>query len=165
MSLSLRLGTIVLAAATLFVASLAPARAETTLNEQQSLDGIIVTHPTTGEQIQLSGTAHLVLGFTQNANGAHLRVSINYQGVTGLGLVTGTQYTFHSNDRDKANVADDIFPGVFSFVRTARFVSQGADLNVALRQTFRATFNNNGTQTVEITRNEVIITGDGDNDN
>lgn len=166
MSLSLRLGTTFLAAAMLVAAAFAlPARAEVIVNESQSLDGVIVTHPISGEDIVLSGSVHLVIQQTSNNNGSHLKVSSNFQNVTGVGVTSGTQYTFHSNDKEKANVADDIFPGVFSFVRTARFVSQGAEENVILRETFRAVFNNNGTQTVSITRNEVLIVGDGENDN
>jgi hypothetical protein len=164
-SLTFRLGTIFMMAAALFVASLAPARAEILFNDEQSFDGVTFTHPITGELLTLSGSAHLLIGMTQTPNGAHSTVSINYQGVKAVGTVSGTEYTFVANDRDKANVADDIFPGVFSFVRTARLISQGAESNVIMRSTFRAVYNNNGTLVVERTRNEVLIVGDGDNDN
>ncbi len=105
-----------------------------------------------------------MISITQNPNGSHSKVSINYQGVKAVSP-TGAEYNVQSNDRDKANVADDLFPGVFSFVRTSRLISQGAESNVIMRSTFRAVYNNNGTLVVERTRNEVLIVGDGENDN
>lgn len=165
MSVPFRLGSIVLAAALLFGAAFTnQARAAVEVNEAQSVDGVTFTHPITGEELTLSGSIHLLIHITQNANGAHSKVSANYQGVKAVGP-SGTEYTFKSNDRDKANVADDIFPGVFSFVRTSRLVSQGSESNVIMRSTFRAVYNNNGTLVVERTRNEVLIVGDGENDN
>lgn len=165
MSLSLRLGSVVLSAALVLAAAFTlPARAAVTVNEVQSFDNVTFTHPITNEVLTLSGSAHLLMTFTQTPNGAHSMISINYQGVKAVSP-TGVEYTFVSNDRDQANVADDIFPGVFSFVRTARLISQGAESNVIMRSTFRAVYNNNGTLVVERTRNDVLIVGDGENSN
>jgi hypothetical protein len=164
-SISFRLGSVFLAAALVFAAAFtSPARAEIIQNEAVSFEGDTFTHPITNEELTLHGSAHLLVSITQNSQGAHSTVSANYQGVTAVSA-SGTEYNLIANDRDKASLADDLFPGIFSAVRTARLVSKGAEENVIVRSTWRIVINNNGTITVERTRNEILIVGDGENDN
>jgi hypothetical protein len=163
-SIPFRLGSIFLTAALLLTAFTLPARAEVIQNDEQSLDGVTFTHPITNEVLTLSGSAHLLVSITQNSQGAHATVSANYQGVTAVGP-SGVEYTFIANDRDKASLSDDISAGVFSAVRSARLISRGAEENVIMRSTWRVVLNANGTVVVERTRNEVLIVGDGENNN
>jgi len=51
-----------------------------------------IDSPCTGETIAFDGSSHIVMTIDQNSDGATLNYHFNTQGVSGVGLVTGTKY-------------------------------------------------------------------------
>lgn len=65
------------------------------IRENLKMDiGGTIDDPCTGETIALDGTSHIVMTIDQASDGATLNYHSNTQGVTGVGLQTGTKYQF-----------------------------------------------------------------------
>ena len=158
---SFRFSTVAFMLATLLaVAQFAlPARAAVTFNGSESVDGVIIPHPITGEGIVLSGSFHIVIKDVSNAGGGHADVSVNFQGVSGLGLPSGTEYSISNNSQQHSFVADDFYPNVFHFTDDRRFISHGSEENVIVRTRWIVVVNANGTQSVFIDTMETLIVG------
>ena len=65
------------------------------IRDNLTLDiGGTIDDPCTGETIALDGSSHIVMTLDQTTDGATLNYHSNTQGVTGIGLETGTKYQF-----------------------------------------------------------------------
>src|SRR5438046_2933917 len=52
-----------------------------------------ITNPCNGEDVNVSGNVHMTIGVTTDGNGgSHLRIHINNQDVSGIGVDTGSRY-------------------------------------------------------------------------
>lgn len=51
-----------------------------------------IDSPCTGETISFDGSSHIVMTLDETSNGATLSYHFNTQGVSGVGLATGTEY-------------------------------------------------------------------------
>lgn len=69
------------------------AQTDETIRQNQSIDlsGTVVS-PCTGEPIVFQGAGHIVASIDLSATGAMLSYHLNTQGVSGVGLVSGTKY-------------------------------------------------------------------------
>jgi len=57
-----------------------------------------------GESVTLSGDLHEMVHYTSdNANGIHVKVQINYQGISGVGATTGLKYQAFGMTTDEYN--------------------------------------------------------------
>ena len=54
--------------------------------------GGTIDSPCTGETIVLDGSSHIVMTLDETSDGATLKYHFNTQGLTGVGLETGTKY-------------------------------------------------------------------------
>jgi hypothetical protein len=63
----------------------------TKTNETMDISSVVVS-PCTGEPIAYQGSAHVVATFDATDNGFTLSTHFNTQGISGVGLVTGTKY-------------------------------------------------------------------------
>ncbi|HKW48543.1 MAG TPA: hypothetical protein VJN70_13935 [Gemmatimonadaceae bacterium] len=75
-------------------------RRDTTL----SVDGTTVVDQCTNESIVLSGSIHVMSTIEETANGATLHSRLHTKHVTGVGLVTGTNYRFIESMRETETV-------------------------------------------------------------
>ena len=94
------------------------------------------------ELIELSGQIHSVSHITfDNSGGFHLVTQTNPQGVTGVGLVTGSHYQGTGVERFNINgqVGEET-TAVLSF----KLIGRGPTDNYLVQQTFHITVNANG---------------------
>lgn len=100
------------------------------------------------EPIELSGQLHSVFHVTIDASGGvHVVGQTNPQGVTGIGLVTGTQYQGTGVSRFNFNMqAGEEFTSVDSF----KIIGRGTTDNLLVQGTFHVTVNANGEVTAVV---------------
>ena len=115
--------------------------------------GGLLGHPCgTGDVIQLTGNFHVVLHTTRDGRGGfHQILTLNDQGLHGVGLVSGTDYrlirTSHTITQETNGA------GVFVFVRNHRLVAKDPLLDFFLHQLTLMTFNAAG----ELTSVKVVF--------
>jgi hypothetical protein len=111
------------------------------------------------EAVAFSGQAHWVTHVTAADNGdLHVVGEVNYAGVRGAGVTTGTAYrvtavlriveTYTRGASTESDLADN-----------AHVVSRGAADNLILRTSYHVTRNAAGRVTVELARAEVVCRG------
>jgi hypothetical protein len=98
----------------------------------------------TGEDVELSGTFHLVSQL--QSDGSEVG-HINFQGVSGVGLTSGTKYRASSVDSFRLAAP---FPSDITSVRSLRLISPGPEDNLLVMFLFHITVNANGETTAEI---------------
>jgi hypothetical protein len=107
------------------------------------------------EDIQFTGTAHVVLHFTESASGNILdRFMANDQNFAGVGLTTGTRYRRVGATQQTVQVNTPL-PLVVSFTDTFHFIGQGRAPNLLIKQTFHFTINAPGVVTAEVDNGRV----------
>ena len=103
-----------------------------------------------GEEIHFAGEFHVVSHLTLDAGGGFVsRMHFNNQGVSGVGLTTGTRYTL-SNTHNFTFVSADPLPAVFSHTHNMHLVGQGAAADQVFRVTYHTTFDANGESTSSV---------------
>jgi hypothetical protein len=98
----------------------------------------------TGEDVQLSGTIHLV---SQTQPDGSEVGHINYQNVSGVGLTSGTTYRASTVDTFRLEAP---FPSDIHSVRSLRLISPGPEDDLLVMFLFHITVNANGEITAEI---------------
>jgi hypothetical protein len=141
--------------------SSALAQAETTTTNQTFPVEAFVGNPCAGpEPIDISGNMKVVTHTTVSANGNfHFVAHLNYQGVSGTGRTSGTQYratdagtsTFNGGGDDSANE----FTNEFTF----QLISAGNEDNFRVKGLIHMTVNANGETTSEVIRLEAYCSG------
>jgi hypothetical protein len=105
-----------------------------------------------GEIVVLSGNLHLITHTTINANNAHIMMSLNPQGVSGVGSATGDKYQGNGVTRQIVNVpVNGSSPNNFTFVDNFRIIGQGPGNNYLVHENNHMAVNANGTITVDKT--------------
>ncbi|HEX7773992.1 MAG TPA: hypothetical protein VF435_16335 [Pyrinomonadaceae bacterium] len=115
--------------------------------------GGLLGHPCgTGDVIQLTGNFHVVIHTTRDDHGGlHRVITLNDQGLHGVGLVSGTDYRLIRNSNtvtQETNGAE-----VFIFVRNQRLIAKDPLLDFFFHQLTHMTFNANG----ELTSVKVVF--------
>jgi hypothetical protein len=98
----------------------------------------------TGEEVELSGTIHLV---SQTQSDGSVLGHINYQGVSGVGLTSGTEYRASSVDNFRLGAP---FPSDIHSVRSFRLVGRGTEDNLLVKFLFHITVNADGEVTATV---------------
>src|SRR5919112_5060673 len=98
----------------------------------------------TGEDVELSGTIHLVSQLQPDGSEVG---HVNYQGVSGVGLTSGTTYRASSVDSFRLAAP---FPSDITSVRSLRLISPGPDDDLLVKFLFHITVNANGEITAEV---------------
>jgi hypothetical protein len=94
------------------------------------------------EPIELSGTLHSVFHITtDDSGGVHVVSKTNPQGVTGVGLVTGTKYQGTGVTRSNFNGQ---VGSASTFVNSFKIIGQGTADNYLVQNSFHITVNANG---------------------
>jgi len=103
-----------------------------------------------GETVDVSGSLNFVFhSFFDSAGGQHLQLKSNLQGVSGIGLTTGTKYQMSDSETFVFNVAADDAPNETTTVSNMRVTGQGPGNNFLLHETAHFTINANGTVTAQ----------------
>lgn len=104
-----------------------------------------------GELVVLSGTLHDLVHVTiDDQSGTHVKIHDNPQGVSGVGLTTGTMYRGTGVTLTSFNVPTGDLPLTTTFVNNFRIIGQGPDNNLLVHATFHLTINANGTVTATV---------------
>ena len=138
----------------IFVAALAifilPANAAVTANFTTPINIVFPVQCPDGfaENVDLSGSLHVLMSFTINGNNVSGKFQFQPQGVTGIGETTGAEYqgtgvteqTFKTSlQNGQANVTS---------VNNFRLISHGPGDNYLVHETMHITFNAHGIVTV-----------------
>jgi hypothetical protein len=122
------------------------AQAATVTNDVHiPVSGTAVSGCPGGESVDLSGSAHLLFHATiDSAGGVHGDMHVNYQGVSGIGEISGAKYQIpvevHINTN--GHVGSET-----TTTLNAKLIGQGPDNNEVMHMTFHVTVNANGTVT------------------
>ena len=98
-----------------------------------------------GEDVELSGTLHDLFHVTfDNAGGLHIKALDNPQGISGVGLTTGTKYQATGGTQFEFNTKVGFEE---TDVNNFRIIGQGRGNNFLVHDNFHVTVNPNGTIT------------------
>jgi hypothetical protein len=128
----------------LLTAVSAGARADVATDESIPVS-FTLADPCTGELIAFSGNIHVTSSTTTNSSGG-IVVSqhINYQGVSGVGLISGDyRLTGTENDKTLLTNGADVVTQEDSF----NIISEGSSPNSLMKTLFHVTYNADGTVT------------------
>ncbi len=130
--------------------SLSQASAAVVTNTTVPIDAVI-PNPCTGEEIHLTGSARVVATVTEDAGGGtHIKMHFNSQGVSGVGLTSGTRYRGIHQENSSSNTRGAA-PTVTTERVNIKVVAQGAHGNwIIFSALLHITVNANGTVTVSL---------------
>lgn len=101
-----------------------------------------------GEAVLLSGSLHDLFHITLSDKGSvRIKSHDNRQGVSGVGLTTGTKYRGTGVNQFNFGFASHGLPFTFTFVNSFRIISQGRGNNFLVRENTHVTVKNNGALT------------------
>ena len=135
----------------MFLASSAIAAAQATTSTQVSIFPFSLTltpgdYPCLQEDVLIDGTLQEVLHVTFDASGGrHRTVIFNAQGLTAVGLTSGTEYQVSGPGHSIINDDDSTVPvRERTFYDVINLVGPGEATNLLVRTGFHLTFNSNG---------------------
>lgn len=104
-----------------------------------------------GESVALSGSLR-VRSFTMvdGKGGLHVRTQVQPDGVTGVGLTTGTRYRGTGGTTELSHEAVDGAPATYTLVNNFRIIGQGPRNNLLVHTTMHQTVNANGEVTSSV---------------
>ena len=101
-----------------------------------------------GEEVLVSGTAHMVVVTTIDAQGQpHVIVTTNYDGLQGTGLTSGDKYVGVAAENQISNF-EPLAPWIVTMTQTVQFVGQGPNNNFMVKFLFHLTVDATGKVTV-----------------
>src|SRR2546427_382880 len=107
-----------------------------------------ITNPCNGEDVNVSGNVHVTIGVTIDGNGgSHLRIHINNQDVSGIGVDTGSRYQIPTTSASSAYFGSAT---TMTLTVNPRVVAQGSTPNFNMRELIHVTVNANGVTTASI---------------
>lgn len=117
-------------------------------NVRVPVSGAVPSDCPGGEGVAYNGTAHFLMTYTtDSAGGAHGQYESNGQGVTGVGVITGTAYEIPINVHDSFSLtAANGY--VETFTVTGKAIGLGPVANEVVRIRFHITLLPDGTVTV-----------------
>lgn len=122
--------------------SVAQAQTTTNVNTKLPFNNVPVQNPcVAGETVTLSGSLHLVLKVTRNAQGAVTQIQGNFnsQGVSGTGSPSGRKY--HGSSTGTLTSVSTSTPHTFNVTGKFRLIGQGPNNNFLGTFTARVVFN------------------------
>src|SRR5207244_12505636 len=91
-----------------------------------------ITNPCKGEDVNVSGNVHVTIGVTIDGNGgSHLRIHINNQDVSGIGVDTGSRYQIPTTSDSSAYFGSAT---TMTLTVNTRVVAQGSAPHLNLRE-------------------------------
>jgi len=114
-----------------------------------------------GEEIEVTGTVHVVNQFVPVQGGYHLTSTFNLMNMKGVGLTTGDQYVVNAQGE---NIVDNFLPtgdDVSGSVTIGMVVSKGSSPNQNYQAVLRYIINEDGTVKLEVRPDHIECTGPG----
>ena len=104
------------------------------------------------EIVPLDGVEHVTFQQAFSANGGHVRMHVNTQGVTGIGLVTGDLYRSAGATEESYDFDVGQFP--FSYSTTYSFVlnTAGSAGHIVAHEVLRVDYDASGVPTVSVVK-------------
>lgn len=143
-------------------ASAAPSRATATAGDNRTYNDIRVpvTMPVRipcsragWEIIPMSGVEHASMQISSNANGAlTLRLHVNAQDVSGVGLVTGDTYRASGTTEEKYEWTSAGAPDGYYLTYNFNVTSPGATGNIVAHEVLRMSFDASGFPTLDVAK-------------
>jgi hypothetical protein len=114
-------------------------------------ENVVLFDACTGEGVQVTGTIHVVTVLTQDSNGGtHTQMHFNVQGVSGVGVLSGTKYRGIHNETHASNSGGPA-PSEFTTRIDIRLISEGSSSNFTIRDALvHVTIDANGSVTASI---------------
>lgn len=143
----------IFALSALMLTSVSPALAEavTTTEVTIGITNTIIENPCTGELVKLSGTVLILVHETVDANGStHTRLLRVAQGVTAVGLLTGTEYQVSGPSPNSSINIGGPLPMETTFGADFHVISHGTEPNWLVHALIHTTTNANGEVTADI---------------
>jgi hypothetical protein len=101
-----------------------------------------------GEVVLLTGDLHMLLRITADNNGGlHVKMHVQPQGVSGVGMTTGAKYQATGVAQEEFNVKVGIED---TFVNNFRIIGQGPGNNLLVHENAHFTINANGDVTASV---------------
>ncbi len=119
---------------------------------------LLIPNTCTGDYIYLSGMVRQVVSSTFSPGEFHVNTLTNYNGLTGVGLISGTTYRATGTSRFNRSlnlVFGGFFPYAFNQVENVRLVGSGGQ-SLVLHENFHVTVGLDGTATT-VVDNPVIV--------
>jgi hypothetical protein len=129
-----------------------------TTNETLPFTGS-ATNPCNGDAITFSGQIHITNHVTTSSSGGnHIRMHVNYQGVSGTGTPSGANYNVVTSQNETRN--DNVGPQTETTItQVINLIAQGAVPNSKLHVVLHVTVNANGVTTSEVEEITVACKG------
>jgi hypothetical protein len=125
-----------------------PAQAAVTMNVKVPVD-MIVENPVTGEDVHITGEAHIMTSLTEDgAGGFHSVWHFNAR-ARGIGETTGNEYIGRHVEQLNVNIKPP-FPYEDTFVLNVRMIGPGKVPNFVMHLNMHVTINANGVVTAEV---------------
>jgi hypothetical protein len=103
-----------------------------------------------GEYVELAGSINFLFHSTfDKSGGAHLQLRSNLQGVSGIGLTTGTKFQASQSESMVFNGSLSDAPFESTSVSSFNIIGQGKGNNFVLHETAHFTINANGDVTAQ----------------
>jgi hypothetical protein len=101
-----------------------------------------------GEMVQLSGRLHVLMTFTINGNNVSGKYHFQPQGISGVGMTTGSKYqaTGVTQNSFKGSLKNGVYAE--TYVNNFRIIGQGPGNNFLVHENMRITIDENGVVTV-----------------
>lgn len=133
--------------AALALLATAPVQAEVVLNDVVDANfSVFVScaNGGAGEVVQVSGPLHTLIRYTINGTNVSGGGHFQPQGMSGVGLTTGTKYqaTGVTQDAFKGSLQNGQLNG--TFINNFRFIGQGPNNNFLVHENYHFTINANG---------------------
>jgi len=124
------------------------------LNDKVDISGTVFNDCPPAEPVAYAGSIHVLATGTQTPTNSDLKIHVNTQGISGVGLVTGDRYSVLENASEDFVGSGSSFDAVIDI--RFRLVRQGSLDNLWIRQTARIT---SPPLNVEFIRNEAECRG------
>lgn len=100
----------------------------------------------TGENVDFSGTLHILVSVTVNGNNVHINQLANPQGIKGVGETTGDVWSATGETRQDLNASVNVFPFETTFVNNFKLID-GRGGSFLVHENFHVTVLADGTTT------------------
>jgi hypothetical protein len=153
----IKFGLSMLVTAVMTMALILPAAQAAVVFNEQIPVSVLLFDPCTGEDIAVDTTAHVVIAGTEDgAGGQHLKLHLNLQDGSAIGLTTGDKYIPQAT----ANAEINMPKGATEATATVnlKLISQGSAPNLDGHFNAHITVNPDGTITVAFIKGDIDCT-------
>jgi hypothetical protein len=116
------------------------------------IDQVTDTVPCVGESVHVTGAFHFMNSIDFLGNFLFMKSTLSAEGLSGVGLTTGTQYRFVGSSNFRAKFATSPEPVVFVLSENFGVIGQGSAVGARMRTDQHVTITPDGTVAVSFDR-------------